>query len=235
MRDMNERPVCHRAEDLVTYLYGEAGEADALDFRSHLQACNACQSEFADFNQVHESIVSWRDEALGATFNSAVAAAPAPESAVRAQPSRRLPAFAALREFFQVSPLWLRAVTAFAAMLLCVLAVLTVVRRNERPISVANANPDLKYTQDDLNQAVQKAVDATLAQTNRSNASAAKQTPKSEGEKSDVRVAVNRTQPKKRLKGLTLAERQQLAADLRLVPGTDDEELPFGISEQPNQ
>jgi hypothetical protein len=35
MQDLNGRPVCHRAEDLVTYLYGESSESDALDFRAH--------------------------------------------------------------------------------------------------------------------------------------------------------------------------------------------------------
>ncbi len=63
MRDMNERPVCHRAEDLVTYLYGEANEAEALDFRNHLRQCDSCHSEFTVFNQVHDSIEVWRNEA----------------------------------------------------------------------------------------------------------------------------------------------------------------------------
>ena len=56
MRDMKERPVCHRAEDLVTYLYGEASDADALDFRNHLRQCDSCRREFTVFNQVHDSI-----------------------------------------------------------------------------------------------------------------------------------------------------------------------------------
>ena len=66
MEIINERPVCHRAEDLVTYLYGEANTADAQDFAAHLQQCDACRAEFAVFNQVHDSIVLWRNEALGA-------------------------------------------------------------------------------------------------------------------------------------------------------------------------
>ena len=43
MRDLNDRPVCHRAEDLVTYLYGEASEAEDLDFRNHLRQCDSCR------------------------------------------------------------------------------------------------------------------------------------------------------------------------------------------------
>ena len=81
MQDLNRRPVCHRAEDLVTYLYGEASESDARDFRAHLQQCDACRGEFAAFGQMHESIVVWRNEALGASFSpTATSARPsAPE------------------------------------------------------------------------------------------------------------------------------------------------------------
>ena len=47
---------------------------------------------------------------------------------------------------------------------------------------------------------------------------------------------VNRPQPKKiKPRGLTAREREQLAADLRLMPAMDDDEQPFGISDQPNQ
>ena len=76
MQDLNGRPVCHRAEDLVTYLYGEAGESDARDFRAHLQQCDACRSEFAVFDQMHESILVWRSEALGASFTPAAVVEP---------------------------------------------------------------------------------------------------------------------------------------------------------------
>ena len=72
MPNINERPVCHRAEDLVTYLYGEASELDAKDFAIHLQQCEACRSEFGVFQQVHDSIGLWRNEALGSAFNPAV-------------------------------------------------------------------------------------------------------------------------------------------------------------------
>src|SRR6185503_8283355 len=67
MQNINERPVCHRAEDLVTYLYGEATSEEARDFSGHLQQCDACRAEFTVFHQVHDSIVTWRNEAIGAT------------------------------------------------------------------------------------------------------------------------------------------------------------------------
>ena len=50
-----------------------------------------------------------------------------------------------------------------------------------------------------------------------------------------VAVAPSRRSNPPRIKGLTQQEREQLSADLRLVPGADDEEMPFGSSDQPNQ
>jgi predicted anti-sigma-YlaC factor YlaD len=125
MRNINERPVCHRAEDLVTYLYGEASEVDSRDFADHLQQCDACRVEFGVFQQVHDSIMVWRNEALG--LASSPAAVPLDTIVASTQfvrHERKLSALAALREFFSVSPLWLRAATGFAALLLCVLGML---------------------------------------------------------------------------------------------------------------
>src|SRR5881227_3286474 len=102
MRTTNERPVCHRAEDLVTYLYGEASAADAQDFSAHMKQCDACRAEFGVFNQVHDSIVLWRSEALGTSpvrVSRPVQETIAPSGFV--QHAQRLSAVAALREFFK--------------------------------------------------------------------------------------------------------------------------------------
>src|SRR5437763_13159421 len=140
MRDMNERPVCHRAEDLVTYLDGEASEADALNFRSHLRQCDSCRGEFTVFNQVHDSISVWRNEALGASFNPAAIPATTEIAATQLiRHERKLSALSALREFFSVSPLWLRGATAFATLLLCVLYLVVISRSWKQPAPVANS------------------------------------------------------------------------------------------------
>jgi anti-sigma factor RsiW len=129
MKETNERPVCHRAEDLVTYLYNEAGETESRDFANHARTCDACRAELAVFQQVHESISLWRNEALGASFTAGFSSAPVMTETASVQPEpRRLSALAALRQFFAVSPLWLRGATAFAALMLCVLAVLAISR-----------------------------------------------------------------------------------------------------------
>src|SRR6267378_3276298 len=117
MPNINERPVCHRAEDLITYLYGEASEAEAKDFAVHLQQCDACRGELGVFQQVHDSILLWRNEALGSAFSPAVVPVDSTvESTQFVRHGRKLTALEALHEFFSVSPLWLRAATAFAAL-----------------------------------------------------------------------------------------------------------------------
>jgi hypothetical protein len=236
MRTMNERPVCHRSEDLVTYLYNEASAAEAQDFASHVETCEACRAELAVFSQVHESILLWREEALGSAFSPAPQAvevrAEAPtDSRQFVRHERKLPALAALREFFSVSPLWLRGATAFAALLLCVLSVLTVSRLSQRPNQVASIDPQLKYSQQDLDKAVQKGIDEKVATLNREKPRTGDAIPK--GVRHQTQLASNRAQP--RARGLTRAEREQLLADLRLTPGRDEEELPFVFPDEPNQ
>ncbi|HLR04197.1 MAG TPA: zf-HC2 domain-containing protein, partial [Pyrinomonadaceae bacterium] len=229
---MNERPVCHRSEDLVTYLYNEASAAEAQDFANHVETCEACRAEFAVFSEVRESILLWRNEALGSAFSPAPQTAPVLTEATTdsrqfVRHARRLPAFAALREFFSVSPLWLRGATAFATLLLCVLAALTISRmfQSQPPVVKNETQPD--FSQQDIDRAVQKAVDEKVAALNRANPpriSNATARDKVKVVKGRTQLAVNTAQP--RAHRLTRTEREQLAADLRLTPGRDEEELP---------
>jgi len=235
MRETRERPVCHRAEDLVTYLYGEAAARDALDFRKHLQQCDACRSEFEVFNQVHDSIHLWRDEALGATFNPIAIAEPHVESTFPI-PERRLSAFAALREFFTVAPLWLRGATAFAALSLCALSVLMFARVSQKPVVVVTNNGDKIYSRQELQDEIKKAVDQTradvVAQQNPPNPVTSTPTDRHPLTK-QTQLAVN--QPKTvRPRGLNRQEREQLAADLRLTLPADDDEWLLAMPEQEN-
>ena len=233
MQEMNERPVCHRAEDLVTYLYGEAGESDARDFREHLQQCDACRSEFAVFSQVHDSILVWRNEALSPAFNpAAIAVDSAVDSSQFVRYERKLSALAALREFFSVSPLWLRGATAFAGLLLCGLLVWAISRTWQKPAVIANGEPKL-YTQSDLNKAIAEAK-SQAAQIQQAPASKPDEVRTNQPHRRNE-VAISHSTIKPRVKALTREEREQLAADLRLIPGIDDEEFPFVISDQPDQ
>jgi len=235
MQDLNGRPVCHRAEDLVTYLYGEAGESDARDFRAHLQQCDACRSEFAVFDQMHESILVWRNEALGTSFTPAAVVEPSVAAATQfTRPERRLSAVAALREFFSVSPLWLRGATAFAGLLLCALLIFAVSRSWQKASPVTNETAEARFTRADLDRAVAEAK-VQLAKELQAKNEQKPNEPLNQAPKPPVAVATSRRSKLPRVKALTQQESEQLAADLRLVPGVDDEELPFVMSDQPNQ
>ena len=234
MQNINERPICHRAEDLVTYLYGEATAEEARDFSAHMQQCDACRAEFTVFHQVHDSIVAWRSEALGATPALAGATNSVVATAEFVPEGRRLSALAALREFFSVSPLWLRGATAFAGLLLCALIVFAVSRTWQQPVMTAR-DDGKKYTEEQFQQALREQIE---------------QIAKSSAVKPDTVVTPNddvqprvqltarraprpKTQP---VNKLTREEREQLAADLGLIPGRE-EELPFVLpeGEEPNQ
>lgn len=239
MQNINERPVCHRAEDLVTYLYNEASESEARDFSAHMEQCDACRGEFTLFNQVHESIATWRSEALGTA--TVPVAAPVPQSLADATPfvqhERKLSAWASLREFFSVSPLWLRGATAFAGLLLCALLVFAVSRFSQKPLEVvSNGSSEKTYTQQELETEVHKQVAAAVAARDQQNAARRPDsTVAVKGEQGpSTHPSSNRTRQKTRQPRLTNEERIQLAADLGLIPGRD-EELPFVLPEEPNQ
>jgi len=240
MGNNNERPVCHRAEDLVTYLYGEGSEVDATDFAGHLQQCDACRSEFGVFQQVHDSILLWRNEALGSAFSPAVVPFESTVEAVQfVRHERRLTALAAVREFFSVSPLWLRAATGFAALLLCLLGVLAISRSWDPQVQVASKEAEPKYSKQQLDEEVKRQVDEMLARTNVQTTvprTAEGNKPPEKSGTAGPSVATNRVQLKApRPRGLNRQEREQLAADLRLIPGRGDNELPFVFSDEPNQ
>ena len=222
---------------MVTYLYGEASEADALDFSKHLQQCDACRNEFAVFNQVHDSILTWRNEALGVAFDPrAVAIDSAVESSQFVRHERKLSAWSALREFFVVSPLWLRGATAFAALLLCALGTMMIMRFSKKPVDVAQKGHERTYTQQEVkaevDKAVQKTRDEIAKQTNATslvNPNNEKPTPKR------AQLAINQPTRAGRSRGLNRQEREQLAADLRLTNPAEEEEMQLALPEQDQQ
>ena len=241
MMKNHERPICHRAEDLVAYLYNEASETDGQDFAEHAEECDACRSELAVFRQVHESILLWRNEALG-TFSPVSEAADLARatSSVKLVPhERKLSALQALREFFSVSPLWLRGATAFAALLLCALALVVISRSSRRPAQVAN-NDEKVYTKTQFEAAVDKAVNAKLKESQATAPPASNvaiEVKPSKQQSISRRELARNNSPSRaqRVRALTRAEREQLAADLLLIPGRDEADLPFVFSEEPNQ
>lgn len=213
---MNERqnsPSCERGSDLIAFLYGEADEREARDFQLHLQQCSSCRDEVASFGMVRESITAWRDEALTGFVSTPVATQTQTKSAL-----------AALRQFFDLSPLWLKGATAFAAVTFCVLVGLVIFRSNH--VTSTNAYPGTVYTAQDVDRMVKEA----LAQQ------ASVQPPPETASPDDINVKTPKPKPKsprvasstqfaKNQRPLSKTEREQLAAELRLVSSNDDTTL----------
>ncbi len=243
MEKISERPVCHRAEDLVTYLYGEATAEEARDFANHMRQCDACRAEFTLFNNVHESMVAWRSEVLGPVRVREPEAAiqPVAMSPAFVHHPRKLSGLAALREFFAVSPLWLRGATAFAGLLLCVLGIVMIARMSQKPVQVAKTGDGKVYTQQEVqaevNRAVEKKVRELTANNQNPSTTVGPVNDKPKKDTSRGQVASNRQPNHVRPQRLTRQEREQLAADLRLTSPAEEEEmlLTFPEQENPNQ
>lgn len=189
-------PGCGRVEELLAYLYGESAPAEAADFRRHLADCAACGEDLAAFGGVREGLGEWREEVMRTIppLNVAERVAPfaastktetrAPDvtyavEADRAQ-TRTRSASAALREFFSLAPMWLRAATATAAVVFCALAALTLARAEvrwdsngfafntgvvERVIENQTPSPEQKgFTQEQVDALIRKSVEREVAE-----------------------------------------------------------------------
>ena len=220
---MKEIQSCAQQEALIDYLYGELGEADARVFQRHVQECSGCAADLADFNLARRSVVAWRDESIGSVDLNADSRA-----AVRALPQRS--AVAAFREFFNLSPLWMKGAVGFAAIVFCVLAVMAVGRLQEsKPTSVVSlpAGP----SQEELNALVQRRVDEELAKRKQleTRNDSLKETvarninvERSRPFKKRETVATNSLNHSPR-RPLSKVEREQLAMDLGLVTSNDSD------------
>ena len=200
---------CERASDLIAFVYKEASDSEARDFELHLKECGVCREEVASFGVVRESITTWRDEALSGFVASPTTARAGRKSAI-----------AALRQFFDLSPLWLKGATAFALVTFCALAFIAVskLQKNDH---VAATNTG--YTQQDVDRMVKEAL-AQQAKTKQPPvvdppAATTAEAPKPK------RIFTVRPQSAKSRRPLSRAEREQLAADLRLLSTGDDASL----------
>lgn len=201
---------CERGPDLVAFLYRELDEHEMLAFRQHLQECSQCRDEAAAFGVVRESITAWRDEALAGFVSTPVAT------------KTRKSAIAAVRQFFDLSPLWLKGATAFAMVALCALAGFAVLRLRTNNVPPV-AKTDAKYSEQDVNRRVQEAL-AKQADANKP-ADTQTQTATVVEQAKPKNVKVPASQLAKSRRPLSRAEREQLAADLRLLSSPDDGDL----------
>ena len=204
MTNTGNSPVCERSSDLMAFLYNEMNVSESREFQAHMQKCSNCREEAASFGLVRESIGAWREEVL--TGFVPTTATPTKRSAV-----------IAFRQFFNLSPLWLKGAAAFAVLTFCVLIVLVFIT-SKKDAAVATRT-DKTYTQQDVDRMV---TEALAKQEN---------TPVEETQETTVatlspapprKPAIRQTSAKNRRRPLSQAEREQLAADLRLLPTDDD-------------
>lgn len=211
MKERQNSPTCERASDLIAFLYGEADEREARDFHLHLQQCTNCSEEVASLGVVRESITAWRDEALAGFVSTPVATQPQKKSAL-----------AAVRQFFDLSPLWLKGATAFAAVTFCVLVGLVIFRsNNNNHVSSTNKNSNAVYTEDDVN----RLVDEALARQASVKPEVPTPPPIRITTMADLKPKSSRVTSSKSRRPLSKAEREELAAELRLLSTDDDASL----------
>lgn len=227
MYKIPEVPICERGNDLIAFLYDEIDEHAGRDFERHLLKCADCESALSAFKQIRSSVVAWRQESLGAATDTSVTAS---ASVGRASDPRKPSAIAAVREFFELSPLWMKGSVAFAAVLFCIVSVLAFAHLFENPKPVA-VGDEKRYTEKELLAKIEDAEKSRIQdrETQKrpivSDATINDQHVKPQrrdGKRSNERVAAN---PKVGRSPLTKSEREQLAADLRLVAPQDETDL----------
>jgi anti-sigma factor RsiW len=203
MNETTNSPVCERAEDLMAFLYREMDDNETRAFEVHLRECANCRDELASFGVVRESIFAWREEALSGFVSTPL---PAKKSAL-----------AALRQFFDLSPLWLKAATGFAVVTFCVLLGWSIAGNKKEPAVAVNTGAT--YTQQEVDRLLADALAKQQPQPPSKAPEPVVVMAKPPRQKSPIRRATKDRRP------LSRAEREQLAADLRLMPDEDDLDL----------
>jgi hypothetical protein len=211
MKDTLNNSTCDRQDDLISFLYGEA---DANDFKQHLQVCKSCQQEFDSLGGVRESIALWKTEAFSA-----------PRVEIAPVPVRRRSAVAALREFFALSPLWMKGAVSFVAVVFCAMAILLVNRTSPAPPPISSTSA--RYTEQEMRAAVAKALDDQAKQFAATTAANNPQEvrPAPAPIKNRQVAPANRAGQWASHKPLSRSERQQLASDLRLLSSREEDTL----------
>jgi hypothetical protein len=214
---MNERdnsPGCERASDLIAFIYNEIDEREAHEFKLHLRECSTCREEAASFGVVRESITTWRDEALAGFVATPVTTT-----------TNRKSAFVALRQFFDLSPLWLKGATAVALVTFCVLVGLDFFKRNDKAPQLTVQNPNAIYTEQDVDRKVKEALAKKQESPKQSGETPAVKEQKVKYQKPKSSQPASPNQFAKSRRPLSRAERERLAADLRLLSPRDDEPI----------
>jgi hypothetical protein len=137
---------CRRAEDLVSYLYGEISRAEKTRFEAHLLDCGACAEEISSFGALRSSIIDWRERDF-APLETPPIRLPETEKSFPAAvetASVSISWLAGLRQMFSLSPAWTGATAAMAALVICAglfyVAVSSLQSGGETEVSEVNRN-----------------------------------------------------------------------------------------------
>lgn len=216
MSEKMQRPGCERAEDLMSFLYGEANDVEVGDFEAHLKFCRECAEELASFGQIRESIGLWKAEALNTFVPPQVVA-----------PVRQKSAVAALREFFNLSPLWMKGAVGFATVIFCAMVVLLLARTGNQTTAVVVESGVRKYSAEEMQQSVAKALKEQQAKFMATTVTPNQQPKDREPTPSKNRPVLtpNKATQWATRRSLSKSERQQLAVDLRLLTTRDEDSL----------
>src|SRR6266550_4043895 len=123
-----DAPSCGRENDLVAFLYGELSGVENESFDSHRHTCRLCQRQTSEFRSIRESVVAWRDESLGRASVTVTETS-------RLTDQDKGSALAALRAFFDLSPLWMKGAVGLTAILFCIFTGLAVARMRLTPVA----------------------------------------------------------------------------------------------------
>lgn len=234
---------CARALDLVAYLYGEADEATAQSFEAHTRDCASCRAELKEFRQVRVHLNDWREQALGAPAAQTTAIS----SRVNITPNgmaaeRKRSAIAALREFFTLAPMWMRAATATLGLVFCALVTLAITHYYEQPkVVTVEKLIAVKPSEQELNAMVEDALKRKSATVNTESKDDAPEPevvsaslPLKEQENQKAKPDFGRGNMRRQTVAsggaprprISTQESREIARDLRLVASNDEEDLP---------
>lgn len=223
MNEVNTPIACARVEERIAFLYGELADREARAFEQHRKNCSVCASELAHFGTIKHSIGAWRDQSLRLTSLHST------DVAVPAHVEKRS-AWAALSSFLELSPLWMKAATGFAVVLLCLLLGLAISGMLPRSQDRLPVGADPVSTQA-FNEAVNKEVNRRLSEIasdtkpGKSDAMGTQERKLPQRNSAFPKQLKVATNPLNQRKPLSRAERNQLAADLRLINNTDEDTL----------
>jgi len=217
---------CAQEHELIGFVYGELNETEAVVFQRHLNECAACSAELSGFRDVRQSVVAWRNESLGNPGLPADSAGFSPTLLAHPKPS----ALAAVREFLNLSPLWMKGAVALVVVVFCVLAVLAVARLQDKQPTVAAADSSQPiHSQREIDAIVKQRVQDELARIEHPNTPGTVANPgvgnSNLSTKRGNKNSGGNTFKYSARRPLSKTEREQLATDLRLVSSKNDGDL----------